>query len=444
MARVFVSVLGTRPYIECIYKLETRGDVLQSPACRFVQEAIVSLKCLDWNEEDRILILTTKDAEKKNWLDGISVDPCTKEKKFCEGLKTRLHALGSNAWIDNKPIPDGRTDLEIQEIFATLYKSLQKNDTVIFDITHSFRSIPMLVLVALNYAKVLNSVNLEGIYYGAFDVLGNIDAVCQMPVAQRIAPIFDLSVFDSLLDWSTAVDRFIESGDASLVSKLTSDTARSIKKRKMMPDEGADALTNFSGAVGNLSKSMATCRAESIATDVTSVTDAISRCRIANVHPAALIPLLDHLGESLNDFSGDQIAHGIMAAKWCKNHNLVQQGYTILREMLISHMCHIWKIDSVDSKCRLRIERAMGEETNYWRNSKTKKDNDISTDELDNKLILFRGKQELLSLYSNLINLRNDINHAGFTGDGPTLSKTLISELKNLIQEAEKIILKTP
>ena len=33
---------------------------------------------------------------------------------------------------------------------------------------------------------------------------------------ERIAPIFDLSAYVELLDWSIAVDRFVSAGDARL------------------------------------------------------------------------------------------------------------------------------------------------------------------------------------------------------------------------------------
>lgn len=41
---------------------------------------------------------------------------------------------------------------------------------VTIDITHSLRNIPMQILVAMNYLTIFNDINLEGIYYGAFEL----------------------------------------------------------------------------------------------------------------------------------------------------------------------------------------------------------------------------------------------------------------------------------
>ncbi|MBU0698719.1 MAG: TIGR02221 family CRISPR-associated protein, partial [Proteobacteria bacterium] len=64
MARVYLSFLGTNDYLSCCYfkndkKLEN---------VRFVQQATLKFFCDDWTLEDRILIFTTDEAYRKNWL----------------------------------------------------------------------------------------------------------------------------------------------------------------------------------------------------------------------------------------------------------------------------------------------------------------------------------------------------------------------------------------
>lgn len=39
-----------------------------------------------------------------------------------------------------------------------------EGDEIIFDITHSFRSIPMLAITIMNYAKVLKNCKLKEVY----------------------------------------------------------------------------------------------------------------------------------------------------------------------------------------------------------------------------------------------------------------------------------------
>ncbi|MGB9617916.1 MAG: TIGR02221 family CRISPR-associated protein, partial [Desulfomonilaceae bacterium] len=166
MARVFISVLGTGDYVPCSYRFND-GTVVSS--VRFVQEATVSYSCMEWSDQDRILIFTTEGSRTKNWEDSGATDV---EGNPLEGLAARLNALPLRVPFCNVMIPDGKIQEEIWEIFQALLANLMEGDEVVFDITHSFRSIPMLVLVVLNYAKVVKKVTLRGIYYGALEALG--------------------------------------------------------------------------------------------------------------------------------------------------------------------------------------------------------------------------------------------------------------------------------
>ncbi|WP_425505358.1 CRISPR-associated DxTHG motif protein [Thermosulfurimonas marina] len=68
---------------------------------------------------------------------------------------------------------EGRSEEEIRDNFRKVIENLSEGEEVFFDITHSFRSLPMLNLVALSYARVLKGIRIRGIYYGAFEVLGS-------------------------------------------------------------------------------------------------------------------------------------------------------------------------------------------------------------------------------------------------------------------------------
>jgi hypothetical protein len=78
----------------------------------------------------------------------------------------------------------------------------------------------MLAIVILNYAKTMKNVSLSGIYYGAFEVLGNPYEARELPQEKRRAPILDLTAFDQLMEWSFAIDRFLGAGDAVNLRKL--------------------------------------------------------------------------------------------------------------------------------------------------------------------------------------------------------------------------------
>jgi CRISPR-associated DxTHG motif protein len=45
-------------------------------------------------------------------------------------------------WVD---IPEGRSEQELWEIFDRVASAVDEGDTILLDITHAFRSIPMIV-----------------------------------------------------------------------------------------------------------------------------------------------------------------------------------------------------------------------------------------------------------------------------------------------------------
>jgi len=143
---------------------------------------------------DKMLVFVTKEAKNSTW--------------------TVLEAL-EDPRIKPIDIPIGETTAEMWGIFDQIIEQVDEGDSVIFDITHGLRSIPFLMFLFAAFLKFSRSVTIESVYYGALE-LGNQKK--GVP-----APVFDLSEFVNMLDWLTAADRFVETGDGQLLSKLLKD-----------------------------------------------------------------------------------------------------------------------------------------------------------------------------------------------------------------------------
>ena len=52
-------------------------------------------------------------------------------------------------------IPDGLKQNEIWEIFDKIVENIDAGDEIYFDMTHSFRFLPMLAITVLNYSRVI-------------------------------------------------------------------------------------------------------------------------------------------------------------------------------------------------------------------------------------------------------------------------------------------------
>lgn len=420
MANVYISLLGTNDYLPCNY---LAGDRRIAENVRFVQEATIRHRCADWTAEDRILIFTTGEAFKKNWLDdGRS------EKGTREGLETRLEAMGAAPSITRVDIPEGKNVDEIWGIFNSILDNLGECDRVVFDITHSFRSIPMLVMVVLHYAKVMKRVNLEAIDYGAMETLGSVPQVKAMDVKDRDVPLFDLTPFGNLLDWSLAIDRFLETGDAGAAARLAhAESARA-------SSEGIKAVAD---RMIDFTMNVATCRGRELSRSAMALKRAVADCKAEDARPA-FRHLMELLEARLNDFQGDEVRDGIAAARWCLRHNLTQQGLTILQETLVSHLVTAAGLDPHD-----RLMRGIGPAAvvcaklpqDQWRTPCAE-----NVDETRRVVAVLGNQPELGRLFKKPWNklkaFRNDVDHAGFS-DQPHDAQSFGRALQELIERVE-------
>jgi CRISPR-associated DxTHG motif protein len=372
-------------------------------------------------------VLATDLAYEKNWLDNGHGDESP-------GLATQLRALEPEvkAKIEEPVIiPFGKDGDEIWDIFDRILSIFDPNDKVTFDITHSFRSLPMLVMTVLNYAKVIKNIEIEGIYYGNYEA---------RDMALNRAPVFDLKVFDNLLNWTVAIDAFLSSGDASKAVGLAKGRADTIARAKKGSDPLIKPLRKIASCLEEFSKTMSTCRGTAISDSVNKLKNSIHETNDIKMDPA-FKPLLKHLEARLQTFTGSKIDDGIRAAEWCAQHNLVQQGFTILREFMIGYVCNGYGTDPEDYPARKRIEDCIGSDVHAWSEHKKNKRKKIDDLDIAPPLMILKGKLELLDLFGRLYDCRNDINHAGIR-KSPSDPKTLIDGLNELISQARTLVLK--
>ena len=151
MAKVLISFLGTNNYIACNYYLGTQDNKVGN--VRFVQQAVIELLCQDFTEEDKILFFLTDEAKKRNWEDDGQINYRLNVPIIQKGLASIMKDLNLQAQIHEFRIDNGFSSNEIWKIFETVFDKLNDGDEVHFDITHAFRSLPMLGMVLMNYAK---------------------------------------------------------------------------------------------------------------------------------------------------------------------------------------------------------------------------------------------------------------------------------------------------
>ncbi len=434
MRKVYLSFLGTNNYVSCNYNRESRESVRD---VHFIQEATVSWHCREWNEKDQIMIFATNESRIKNWLDNGHDNERDEADGQCEGLQQRLARLNLSAEVKVVPIPSGKFEQEIWEIFTIMIGELQDGDHLYLDITHAFRSLPLLATVVVNYAKIIKNIQVKAIDYGAMEAVGSALEVKNMDSKDRNIPVFNLLPFDQLLDWSMAIDRFITSGDAVGIQELTTQNVILRKKEVRGPDKDADGLKKMANALGNFSRTMTTCRGKTISTDADRLKNAIRMVADQQlVKP--LNPLLDKLETTITGFKGEEVIDGIAACQWCLNHNLIQQGFTILQEtMCTCILSHATNEDSSEKTKRnlvgiaVKIERCQLPFDDW--NATAQKHQEI----VEKIRLWLRNNDDLLKCMANLSKDRNDLNHAGMN-ECPMKADKFSENLKKYIKIFEK------
>jgi len=188
-----ISFLGLSNYAETTYVSPIDSEKVTTP---FFQEALV-----EFYHPETLYVLLTQTVEK-------SIPRGASESNW-EALQKRLNGKVNLQPIKN--IPERNSPEDIWLIFQQVTNCLQDGDSVIFDITHSFRSVPVVALIAVSYLRVVRQVKIEGLLYGAFEAQNK---------ETNETPTFDLLPIVSLLEWTTATDQFIKTGNGEALASL--------------------------------------------------------------------------------------------------------------------------------------------------------------------------------------------------------------------------------
>lgn len=136
-----------------------------------------------------------------------------------EVIDNYLDTKGSKSWI----IDYGVNDEELWNNFSTLLeisKSFEEGDEIYLDITHAFRSLPMMSFVMTEFASQVSEIDfkLSGIFYGMFEYSND-----PKNSKKGITPIIDLGIIYELHQWIKAIDAMKNYGNLDPLVNLLGD-----------------------------------------------------------------------------------------------------------------------------------------------------------------------------------------------------------------------------
>ena len=429
--KVFISILGTGKYDPCIYR---QGD-FTSTETRFIQEATLDFlreRC-KWSADDAAYIFLTPTARTSNW-QAKPVDKDGKSKGIDYiGLEPTLNQMGLPFPVEPVDISEEGDEEAIWSVFRSIYEQIHEGDRLYIDITHSFRYLPMLLLVLTNYARELKGAEVVSITYGNWEAKPD------------IKPIVDLGALIDLQDWTVAAGEFLRNGRASGLAELTKERVTPILKATKGKSEPAKALRDLVNKLTTVSQSLTTIRGKEILRgeifeELYKRTDGLDADLIA-----PLSPLIEKIKDSFGDFdTKPSVSNGFVAARWCYRMQLYQQSITILQETMKAYVAASHGHPSSQEYYTELAAKAFHITKGSIPKDKWQLGESDSTDrearaEVVRQFLADPVVRELSQLYTEIGQLRNDFNHAGFRRNAVN-GRDIPGRIEMLIRRTEEVL----
>ncbi|SRR5690625_972883 len=409
--RKLITFIGTGDYDECIY---TGADNFESKPTRFIQTALFEMLRHEGEKIDEVYLFITKEAEEKNYFDN-------KTRKGgipYKGLK--------NVWAEYFPedvnklklvyISSNQGEEDQWRLFEQVFDVVEKKDALYFDITHSFRSVPMIALLVANFAKTIHGASIERLLYGNFEVLRNLGDLDAVPVAERKAPIVDITSMLKLLDWTTGVQSFLETGNPKQINQLTGDEVR-----KSGGDGQFVKIRDLSETLYGFNAALETSRGRIVHNIIPGLKENLKRAKeVSDEVMPQFSKLMSKIESKVELYSDDKIENMWVTIKWCVDHGLYQQAITLAREYIISVVLIRLEEKSLlpETKNDKELRDLRDEVSNLIQNIlKPKKDFRFINEEKHRPIFepvkqMVLSQEKSFNVFQRIVTYRNNMNHA--------------------------------
>ena len=433
--KVSISFLGLGGY------LPTKYFFPEEPTVKTYETPLVQLAIQEYLENrigfgpnDMHLLLLTDKAKEANFLNARK--PKGHDKAAHQGLKRELDDRGFRTRYQESRVSANHDRASSEETFKEIVKHIQKGDELYIDITHGFRSMPMLMIVLANFLRVTQNVIVKAIYYGAFE-----DAKQH----GGRAPIYDLSYLVELQDWTTAANTYIKYGYIKPLSELSNTITSGLLAATQGKDQAARYIHSIVHQATHFSEQIRTNRLNELheADAIDNIKHMVGKLKgdsQAEVGPIGeLMAVIAKKGEKLTTKNN---LNWLYSARLAFEDGLIQQTCSLLIEGVISHMCREHDVLPAGTK-RTIIERAL-KAYNDSMHSRNLKDLSLEDQNVYNNVRNSSLTKQFVTTFRSLRPVRNDLMHAGQiteTSNDARKSYKIISEIEKALREFEKIFL---
>lgn len=404
---ILITFLGTGDYTPACYQF---GDSALSQDEGFFSAALAShLK------PTRVISLQTQSANEKHG------DALTERFRELEIEHSEVR------------IPEGKSESELWGIFSALTQAVPPKCILHVDVTHGFRSLPILSFIALNYLRTTRDVTLGGIHYGAFEAKSD-----------GITPVFDLSPFLTLLDWTAAADQFLATGSASRLGTLLKGIQQTMWQNQKNGGNSdlPTKLISLGSTLEIAANNLALLRTGAITNSAASVAKQIANATQAGDLERFALPFLDVLEpvrKELTHFRSTDLNILRDLVGWLIEKERPDAALTLASEWIVSWV--MVRLGTADHHCGESIRKPYDQCISLWVDEHSGR-NEIQNPDGESARHLESLKAEcsteemerLAVIGSRLKSARNDLNHAGFR-QGPLSAASIVSTAKELRKE---------
>ncbi len=314
-------------------------------------------------------------------------------------------------------IVDGKDTESMWQIFQTVVEHVQEGETVIFDITHGFRSLPFLAFLFIAYLKSAKNVIIEAVYYGALDMKKD-----------DVTPILDLSEFTTMLDWLTAADQFTQTGNAYyLASQLTKNSS--------------DDLIPLAENVTEIALGLELLRPRDVSKSANDLPERVKALENNMPQPfgvvaSSLIKSYAQFGVEDTNNLWDSVRSQQQMINWYIDKQHYVHALSMSREWVISLLCVHFKEDLWSKEDRDDIELLLNGSRKNDEGTIIAESRHVSEWQKDNRRKVVANLWQGVDF--KLANLRNDVLHSGFRKK-PGKAEDIIKQSKRIADQINAI-----
>lgn len=334
--------------------------------------------------------------------------------------KTALPELREWIALEGVPItvvdiPNGKDRNEAWSIFNAVVAKYDElfpegsiQPEVYMDVTNGLRSIPILMLSIARYLQRSRRIDLRGIFYGAYDAVDR---------AENVKPVYQVDSFITVLDWASAVDTFLTTGNSVLLAEMLETQTLTI-----------DNSDEISTALRALSEALDLVRIEEVHQQSQAVVNAVKKVDVVAMTAENRI-IAELLRRLQLEFEPLAMSHpqshltmflkkNLKLVLWYFKRNRYQDAMLVVREWMLTYKMQHNNAERRRTKYSaaeifMREHRDNEEGFHQWKTSDKKK------------------------LHREINDVRNSLAHGGFSDE--QTAQDIITCINSVIADLQKL-----